>query len=679
MSSRYQPQHHTYRPDIDGLRAVAVLPVVAFHAFPTLFPGGFIGVDIFFVISGYLISGIILKDLSSGSFRFSHFYANRIRRILPALLTVLFVSLIVGWLAITPEQYKQLGKHIAAGAGFVSNFVFLGEAGYFDNAAETKPLLHLWSLAVEEQFYIFWPFLLWFAWKLRINLVLGMVAIGAASLYLNLTGIGNNAAATFYALQTRLWELASGGILAALAAHNGRPARFLPVNKTGIWFAQFPEANAHAWSNMSSTFGAIILMCGYATISRDMNFPGGWALIPVVGAVLLIVGGPNAWISRKILSHKALVWFGLISYPLYLWHWPLLSFFRVIKGDAPSFLIGLILVLASIALAWLTYRFIERPIRAQRLDRHVVILITIAAAIGLAGYTAFVKDGFNFMSLSAKYFPNAIKLVEDVPENHTKCLKTYGLEKKYIRYCRISGDEKPSVAIIGDSHGAALFPGVANELKTRLNEGLLMIGARLFVDVAVYPDGDQNEIANYKGGILATKFVATEKSIDTVVMVARGPAYMPPEKNGNFNFYLLDDRTITDKRKVFDIGMRRTLDLLLSNGKKIIFVLENPTLNFDPDSCQNILSLFPVFEQSCQISKQDYLAEHQQYRDLVQAILKDYPSVLIFDSAKYLCDEQNCIAKKEDQLLYGDRNHLTAAGADFLAEYLVDAIIDVRK
>jgi hypothetical protein len=351
----------------------------------------------------------------------------------------------------------------------------------------------------------------------------------------------------------------------------------------------------------------------------------------------------------------------------------------VIKGDAPSFLIGLILVLASIALAWLTYRFIERPIRAQRLDRHVVILITIAAAIGLAGYTAFVKDGFNFMSLSAKYFPSAIKLVEDVPENHTKCLKTYGLEKEYIRYCRISGDEKPRVAIIGDSHGAALFPGVANELKTRLNEGLLMIGARLFVDVAVYPDGDQNEIANYKGGILATKFVATEKSIDTVVMVARGPAYMPPEKNGNFNFYLLDDRTITDKRKVFDIGMRRTLDLLLSNGKKIIFVLENPTLNFDPDSCQNILSLFPVFEQSCQISKQDYLAEHQQYRDLVQAILKDYPSVLIFDSAKYLCDEQNCIAEKDDQLLYGDRNHLTAAGADFLAEYLVDAIIEVRK
>ena len=162
-------------------------------------------------------------------------------------------------------------------------------------------------------------------------------------------------------------------------------------------------------------------------------------------------------------------------------------------------------------------------------------------------------------------------------------------------------------------------------------------------------------------------------------MVARGPAYMRPKNKVHFNYYLLDDPSITDKRKVFEIGMRRTLDLMLANGKKIVFVLENPTLTFDPESCQNIFALLPYFKHSCWISRQDYLDEHQEYRDLVHAILKDYPSVLIFDPAQYLCDDQTCFAKNGDELLYGDRNHLTAAGADFLAEYLVDAIIQARK
>lgn len=671
-------QNHSYRPDIDGLRAFAVLPVVTFHAFPSLLKGGFIGVDVFFVISGYLISGIILNDLAQGRFTFSGFYANRIRRLLPALLIVLFASYLFGWLTLNPDQYKQLGKHVAAGAGFVSNFVLLGEAGYFDNAAETKPLLHLWSLGVEEQFYIFWPLLLWAAWKLRFNLIFVMGAIFAASLYLNLAGIESNAVATFYALQTRLWELAFGGIIGLLTTAMATSPE-TSGNKISRWISKRSETGQRQIFNACSLFGALILTVGYLTINREVNFPGLWAVIPVMGAALLIVGGPTSWVNRTILSHKTLVWFGLISYPLYLWHWPLLSFFRVIAGRPPGVLAALILIALSIALAWLTYHLVERPIRTKRRVRHVIILTALTSAIGYAGYTTFMNGGLNFMNLSGQFFPKAVKLVEDIPAEHETCLKTYGLEKEYIRYCRLSGNTKPSIAIIGDSHGAVLFSGVAKELRARMDEGLLMIGARLFVDVAAYPDGDETEIANYKGGILATKFVASEKSIDTVVMVARGPAYMRPKNKAHFNYYLLDDRTITDKRKIFEIGMRRTLDLMLANGKNIVFVLENPTLTFDPESCQNIFALLPYFKHSCWISKQDYLAEHQEYRDLVHVILKDYPSVLIFDPARYLCDNQTCFAKNGDQLLYGDRNHLTAAGADFLAEYLVDAIIQARK
>jgi peptidoglycan/LPS O-acetylase OafA/YrhL len=206
--------HPKYRPDIDGLRAIAVLSVVIFHAFPKSIKGGFIGVDIFFVISGFLISTIIMGSLERNSFSFIEFYSRRIKRIFPALLLVLIASFVFGWFALLADEYKQLGKHIAGGAGFVSNFVLWKESGYFDNDAETKPLLHLWSLGVEEQFYIVWPLLLWFAWKQRLNLLTVTMVVVAISFSLNVNTVQNDATAAFYSPQTRFWELLAGSILA---------------------------------------------------------------------------------------------------------------------------------------------------------------------------------------------------------------------------------------------------------------------------------------------------------------------------------------------------------------------------------------------------------------------------------------------------------------------------------
>jgi peptidoglycan/LPS O-acetylase OafA/YrhL len=206
--------HPKYRPDIDGLRAIAVLSVVAFHAFPNLVKGGLIGVDVFFVISGYIISTIIFENLDRGTFSLAEFYARRIRRIFPALLLVLVASYAFGWFALLADEYKQLGKHIAAGAGFVSNIVLWNEAGYFDNSAETKPLLHLWSLGIEEQFYIVWPLLLWLTWKQKFNLLTITIPLAAASFYLSVKGIGKDEVANFYSPQTRFWELLSGSLLA---------------------------------------------------------------------------------------------------------------------------------------------------------------------------------------------------------------------------------------------------------------------------------------------------------------------------------------------------------------------------------------------------------------------------------------------------------------------------------
>lgn len=381
--------HPKYRPDIDGLRAVAVLSVVAFHAFPAWMKGGFIGVDVFFVISGFLISTIIFENLDSGAFSFSEFYSRRIRRIFPALIVVLMFSLAFGWLLLLPEELNQLGKHILAGAGFVSNFVLWSEAGYFDNSAETKPLLHLWSLGIEEQFYIIWPFVLWFAWKHKFNLLTLTLIVALVSFSLNLKGVKQDSVATFYSPQTRFWELLSGSILAWLKIYKNKS---FVSSKLWIasWFAKVihrdaVEEGGKALSNVLSFIGSMLLAYGFWRITKDVSFPGIWAVIPVLGSILIIIAGPRAWINRRILSNKIVVWFGLISFPLYLWHWPILSFARVIESEVPSRTIRLLLLLLSILLAWLTVKFVEKPFRYGDAKVKLKLVILSGSVLVLAG------------------------------------------------------------------------------------------------------------------------------------------------------------------------------------------------------------------------------------------------------------------------------------------------------
>ncbi len=372
--------HPKYRSDIDGLRAVAVLSVVFYHAFPGWVKGGFIGVDIFFVISGFLISTIIFENLERNSFNFYEFYGRRIRRIFPALIVVLTFCLALGWLILVSDELNQLGRHIAAGVGFVSNFVLWGEAGYFDNEAETKPLLHLWSLGIEEQFYIVWPFLLWFAWKSRINLLAVAAILTIASLILNLVGIRQDPVSVFYLPLTRFWELLCGSILAWLALY-----RKLSFHSTQGEFKNWFNANG-VFPNIASALGCGLLGYGFYAISKEVSFPGWWAVIPVLGTALIILGGPKAWINRRLLSNRLVVWFGLISFPLYLWHWPLLSFANILEGS-PSRTTKIVVVILSILLAWLTVRFVERYFRFGNENSRIKVqlLCSLALIVGFAG------------------------------------------------------------------------------------------------------------------------------------------------------------------------------------------------------------------------------------------------------------------------------------------------------
>ncbi len=677
--------HPKYRPDIDGLRAVAVLSVVAFHAFPAWMKGGFVGVDVFFVISGFLISTIIFENLDSGTFSFAEFYARRIKRIFPALLLVLITSFAFGWFALFADEFKQLGKHIAAGAGFVSNLVLWSEAGYFDNSAETKPLLHLWSLGIEEQFYIVWPFVLWFAWKRKFNLLTLTVIVALISFILNLKGIKQDSVATFYSPQTRFWELLSGSILAWFAIYKKSAFHSYKLKIDGwlaiVIYREPIEADGKTLSNVVAFVGSLLLAYGFWRITKEVSFPGKWAIIPVLGAILIILAGPKAWINRKILSNKIAVWFGLISFPLYLWHWPLLSFARIVEGEVPSRSVRIAAVVLSIVLAWFTYKLVERPIRFGFYSKaKVTVLLILMFVIGFVGYNTYSLDGLSFRTVN-KQVSEIIRLAEDDSTAHKECLEVYALDKENIRYCRLSGSAKAKIAIIGDSHGAALFTGLSRQLKNSYNQDLLMIGGRLFVDVAAYPEGNQFEIDVYKGGIKATKFVAKEDSIDTVIMVSRGPRYISPERytSEKFNFYLLNDPSIQSKSKVFEIGLRRTLDLLVRSNKKIIFVLENPTLDFDPSSCQLNRPFSLSDKSACMISYDKFMEEHKVYRDLAFSVLTDYPTVAVFDSAKYLCDGEKCFGKVNNRILYGDRNHLSDDGSKYLSQFLVPYIEKLRR
>lgn len=359
--------HPKYRPDIDGLRAIAILAVVIFHAFPGKMPGGFIGVDIFFVISGYLISTIVFSSLERDRFSLVEFYVRRVRRIFPALILVLIFCLAFGWFALFSDEYKQLGKHTVSGASFIQNFILLFESSYFDNLGVTKPLLHLWSLAIEEQFYIFWPLLLAFVWKRRWSFLSICTAIAVVSIAINIFLIwSGHPTAAFYLPFSRFWELMVGGTLAYVVLH--RP--------------QLIEKHKDA----QSLSGFAFIVTGLLLINNERDFPGWWALLPTLGAFLIISAGPTSWLNKRLLANRLMIWIGLISYPLYLWHWPLLSFAHIFAGDTPSREIKLGAIVLAFILAWLTFRFVETPVRSgMRKSLSAGILIGLMLIILSAG------------------------------------------------------------------------------------------------------------------------------------------------------------------------------------------------------------------------------------------------------------------------------------------------------
>lgn len=646
--------HPKYRPDIDGLRAIAILSVLTYHAFPLWLPGGFIGVDIFFVISGFLISTIIFENLEQGRFNFKEFYFRRIRRIFPALILVLFTTYAIGWFALFADEYKQLGNHIAAGAGFISNFILWNEVGYFDNSAETKPLLHLWSLGIEEQFYLIWPLLAWIIWKSKFNLLPITLLIFTGSLLLNINLTTQDPTSAFYLPQSRFWELLGGSLLAWITIHKNSICSVIEIKIDKLLglviYKQPSAADGKTLADILSFTGIALLAYGFYEIHKDLNFPGKWAMIPVIGAVLLISSGTDAWVNRTLLSNRILVWFGLISFPLYLWHWPLLSLARIIESEIPSITIRLSIIAISIILAWLTYQWVEKPIRFGKNHKSTIIALILSMTImGYIGYNTYSRNGLTFrmaekinpLNNFASSYRESCEQFTKIPFEDDWCNKGTSLEHTI------------NTVMIGDSFANAYTPMLtAYSKNTHYKLSYIQFARGQCPALLDYGPEYCREMTNK-----VFEYIKSSPNIKTVILANAWPDYY----NGKVGFHSLV--TYEESAQSFKSSFEKTLNAYRSIGKKLVIML-SPPLGSNPKSC--ITREIQISDKkTCSLSTEAARSNDGNYRDYMLPLLNSL-AIQAFDPFKYFCNDTECKITDHEKIFSIDGKHLSVFGSEYL-------------
>lgn len=649
--------HPKYRPDIDGLRAVAVLGVVLYHLESAWLPGGFAGVDVFFVISGYLISLILFAEHSRNDFSYRRFYVRRIRRLFPALLLVFAAVLGLGWFALLPEEYKSLGKHISSAVFFVSNFRLMGEAGYFDIASHLKPLLHLWSLAVEEQFYIVWPMLIAVAFRVRFPLIVLLLVMITLSVAFSTWSATQSATLHFYHPVSRFWELGAGCLLAWLR-YNGYE-----------W-----GQRVSLLQRWGSFLGLLLIALSFCFLNTTAIYPGYWALLPVVGACLCIVfsnGVASAWLGTRVM-----VAIGLISYPLYLWHWPIFSYLRIMDGGEPRLWLLLIGAALAVLLSILTYRYFEKPLRQNKSKAVLVLLVVSMLVVFTLGKTIRSADGFSDRE-SLAFVGTGIDQVTRTPSHDEACLAYLGAaEAPY--YCRLTEGRTPMMAIIGDSHAHVVYPGLA-EARALNGQGTLLLGnsgCPTFLGTTFGKTvSERKNCAAQIEKILA--LVSNDPNIDSVLLVSRGPIYItakgfgPAEAGYSHPPIIAVHGKDKTPEQVFKAGLEDTIGYLKSAGKHAAYLLQVPEIGVHPLICLGRpLSVGERdYSQLCQVPYSVYKSRMSVYRSLVIDSAKT-KSFAIFDPESVFCNEEVCSAVDNRSLRYADDNHLSVYGSQELAKLL---------
>ena len=635
-----------YRPDIDGLRALAVWAVVFFHAFPARMPGGFIGVDIFFVISGYLISGIIFKELAAGEFSFLHFYSRRVRRIFPALFFVLLASCIAGWVVLLADEYALLGKHVAAGAGFIQNLVLWAESGYFDQAADLKPLLHLWSLGVEEQFYIFWPVILWVLAKRRLNIFAALLVFTAISLALCVALTFTNQIAAFYSPLTRFWEFLLGAWLAWRSIHHS------------------PHLSASApgpIKNWLSVLGLVLIAAALLVLDKTSHFPGAWALLPAVGASLLIYTGPQAIVNRFLLANRVMVFCGLISYPLYLWHWPLLSFGRILENQGLGAWVRLGLLVLALALSWATYVLIERPIRLRLSKRPSVVWILTVLMVGIGGFGYWVyqqKGVATRAVVQASASTSPVFLLEAPP--HQPCdgqsVLAAGVPASALKLCNLysSGNPTKTIVLWGDSTAISWAPVFLTMAKQK-NYAVVLIAhpsCPPILSARKTKFNYESSKAYCADGKIQEEIVRLIRNSqpDLIVWLAAWSGYANTEFVTSVRGQTADQEST---RLALTQGIPETM-LTLAEIARVVVMTDWPVMPRRPSP--RVVSMLDFTRQPLTISRQQFDLSTAYVNSIFKGVQDR--RVTFVNPAEKICDEDLCHSQRNGVLFYEDTYHI---------------------
>lgn len=655
-----------YRSEIDGLRAVAVVPVILFHAGFEVFSGGFVGVDVFFVISGYLITTIIISEIDEGEFSLLNFYERRARRILPALFFVMLCCLPFAWFLLSPSDMKDFSQSLVAVATFSSNILFWRESGYFDTAAELKPLLHTWSLAVEEQFYILFPLFLMAAWRFgRRAIVWTLFAAFALSLVTAQWGAHNKPAATFYLLPARAWELLIGA--------------------SAAFYLQKRPANVTLWlSNFLSGVGLAAILYGVFVFDEATPFPSLYALAPTVGTALIILFAVRGTATHALLSLKAFVGVGLISYSLYLWHQPVFAFWRHYYVVEPDYIAMLILSLTCVLLAYFTYRLVEAPLRKGSFaSRKHVLVNAVVASMFLAGtgLIGSASDGFSVRYPSLVSFSNTMVR----SERARACFDVPQAEFREDWLCRLGGSgigstPEKRILIFGDSHAYSVFPAF-ERMSEQHNVEIMFVGYSGCIPfLGVYAlRSDQEEKNCYALNQRVFEFSAAE-GLDAVVLVARWEYYTFGGYSGDKLSYISTvangDRTVEDSRAAFVHGLATTINEYNRVGVNLIAIDQVPMQQRQPDQIyvdflQNGGPTGSAELRQFSIRNASFASVARYYRDRFQSAGFELTSVNDF-----FCDELFCTVGSAQASYYFDDDHLSVYGANSVSDLLWSRMFD---
>lgn len=666
---------HAYRPEVDGLRAVAVLPVILFHAGFSAFSGGYVGVDVFFVISGYLITSIIVTERLEGRFSLAEFYERRARRILPALFLVMAVCVALSWLLMAPPELENFGISAAAVPAFVSNILFWRTSGYFGGAAELKPLLHTWSLGIEEQYYVVLPLILAAALKFGLQRAIAIVAaLAAVSLALSIWLTGLLPMANFFLLPPRAWELLAGSLLAMAIVAGMELSRL-----------------AKPLREWAGALGLALIVLPIFLYNEATPFPGLAAAPPVVGTMLILAMTSRETIVGRLLTMPPMMWVGLISYSAYLWHQPVFAFARMLwPTHLPG---GAYLGLSAVALAaaWLSWRFVEAPFRNRR--RFARRTIFAASAIGSLAFIAIGLGLAYSKGAPERFSPSELAFVS--PEGSP------------ITGCPDSGDgtftcplgdrgEQPTIVLLGDSHAYALAPALDAELARRGLAGVLLHTACHPVP-GIFDNREQLDPASREKCSTAHREIearATAPDIDTVLVAIRWTLRLYPMGQeidqpwfDNHEGGVEDDtpfrRNLTfGPDGVGDAGaeaktaaVRGYLERLAGHTRTIVMM---PVPEAGLTASRLNMAALARGEAPPPSITTSYARFLERNRAAIAALDgAKAPGLSYIDPTDILCDKRpqgRCVVQANGVLYYYDDDHLSASGAQpIIRKALVDA------